>query len=888
MAFSHDGRFLLTGALDSTVRLWSIPSGKHVRDFKGHTREVYSVALSPDGKLAISGGADATVRLWEVATGREIRQFSGHSLYVTSVAFSPDGKRILTGAMDKTVRLFDATTGKELRQIEIGPSDSIYTHVSFSPDGRYFLATYYDRLELWSARTFREIREFVRTADSLTSVFASINGKELVVGSEDNTAQLWDLGTGESVRQFGGPPRSFINDHEFAVALIPNTTHVLTGGKDGILHMWDSRTGTEVARFVGHTDSITSIVVSSNGQQILTGGLDRTARLWDTLDGKEKLHLGPLPGLIMAVAISNDGRTVVTGSTDGVGTVWDIPTGQKRFELNGHDRSGAVTFNENIDPAHDKHRIYERREGGINAICFSPDNALILTGSHDRTARLWDAKTGKEIRVFRGHLAEVTSVAFSPDGKTVLSGSSDSSANLWDVASGQKLRHLEGHTEKVASVAFSPDGKWIFTASADGSLKVWAGKRGKLLATLVSQAGKGWSVITPDGRFDTRNFDSGLPISWVIGDDPYRPLAPEIFMRDYYEPRLLHRLLDCSKDAPQAKDACAKEFPNIRMLQDLNRVQPGVKIVSVKRTRQPDVAAVTVEVSAAKGQFQREGKMVTRATDVYDLRLFRAGQLVGQEPELDSEAEARLKNGAVLTMVELEDWKAARKIKPVTGQVELDARTGKMRRTFTVRLPHGLAGKQIEFTAYAFNENRVKSETARASYTIPNDAGPVRKRAYVITMGMNAYQRQSWDLHFAASDAKRIQEALTKRLAGYEVVPVMLISDCKTAGCPESGNRDIDEDYATKAGLHAVLEKLAGHELSTELTKSLPPGSEKVKKAEPDDLVVLSVSSHGYTSKKGRSTSSRRIPGILRASRSRRCSWRSGYRVMNCRGGCAM
>ena len=191
-----------------------------------------------------------------------------------------------------------------------------------------------------------------------------------------------------------------------------------------------------------------------------------------------------------------------------------------------------------------------------------------------------------------------------------------------------------------------------------------------------------------------------------------------------------------------------------------------------------------------------------------------------------------------MTPEQLHEWQAARQVKGVPGRVPSDAATGNLNRTFTVRLPHGMAGKEIEFTAYAFNEDRVKSETARAT-------------SYLVTMGVNAYENQGWDLHFAANDAMHIQEALRRRLVGYQVVPVSLVSDCRTAGCPENGDRGIGDSHATKDALHAVLDKLAGHELSEKLQKSLPPGAEGFGKAEPDDLVVIFVSSHGYTSREG-------------------------------------
>jgi hypothetical protein len=384
----------------------------------------------------------------------------------------------------------------------------------------------------------------------------------------------------------------------------------------------------------------------------------------------------------------------------------------------------------------------------------------------------------------------------------------------------------------VNSLAFSADGRTLVSGSSDTTIKLWNLTTGHELASLLGIDEGDWLLSDPDGRFDTNNLDQISGLTWVFPDDPLRALPAEIFMRDYYEPQLLPRLL------------AGEQLPKVRPLQDLNRVQPEVKITSVKAGKKPDEAEVGVEVSRTEEQFQRDGKAVTMKTDLYDLRMFRAGQLVGQEPEPKAAVEESLKNGVDLTSEQLQAWRDARWVK-------LDARTGKAKRTFTVRLPHGQAGKEIELTAYAFNEDRVKSETARWSYTVPAYAGPVHKRAYLVTMGVNAYENQKWDLHFAANDAMRIQKALEKRLLGYEVVPVSLISDCRTAGCPGGADRTIGENQATKEALQAVLEKLAGHELSADLKKSLPSGAEGIKKAEPDDLVVMFVSSHGYTSREG-------------------------------------
>jgi WD40 repeat protein len=105
---------------------------------------------------------------------------------------------------------------------------------------------------------------------------------------------------------------------------------------------------------------------------------------------------------------------------------------------------------------------------------FSADGTTVLTASKDDTARLWDAASGKELQVLRGHETGVKSAQFSADGKTVLTASWDQTARLWDAASGNELRALRGHEGPVMSAQFSADGKTVLTASDDHTARLWA------------------------------------------------------------------------------------------------------------------------------------------------------------------------------------------------------------------------------------------------------------------------------------------------------------------------------------------------------------------------------------------------------------------------------
>jgi WD40 repeat protein len=109
----------------------------------------------------------------------------------------------------------------------------------------------------------------------------------------------------------------------------------------------------------------------------------------------------------------------------------------------------------------------------VQSVAFSPDGQLVLTGSVDKTARLWECRTSQVRATLQGHTRSVQSVAFSPDGQLVLTGSADRTARLWECRTGQLRATLQGHTDTVKSVAFSPDGRLVLTSDIRGWTFFW-------------------------------------------------------------------------------------------------------------------------------------------------------------------------------------------------------------------------------------------------------------------------------------------------------------------------------------------------------------------------------------------------------------------------------
>ncbi|MEP4195696.1 MAG: TIR domain-containing protein, partial [Aliishimia sp.] len=172
---------------------WPIlqPVGPEVLRISGHEDWVRSVAFSPDGRRIVSGAHDKTLRIWDTRSGDQLQVLRGHEDLVTSVAFSPDGSRIVSGSDDDTLRIWDARSGAQL-QVLRGHEGSV-TSVAFSPDGRRIVSgSRDDTLRIWDARSGDQMQVLQGHESSVYSVAFSLDGRRIVSGSNDNTLRIWD------------------------------------------------------------------------------------------------------------------------------------------------------------------------------------------------------------------------------------------------------------------------------------------------------------------------------------------------------------------------------------------------------------------------------------------------------------------------------------------------------------------------------------------------------------------------------------------------------------------------------------------------------------------------------------------------------------------------
>jgi len=169
---------------------------------KGHGSNVYGVAFSPDGKQLVSVSADKTVRLWDIEQKKALKTIATQGGAVYSVAFSPDGKQLVTGSADKTVRLFDLASGNEIRRYN-GPEFPVYT-VGFSPDGSMIAAAGVGlgakrKVFLWNIENPAPSKVIEQHRDDIYRVQFNPQGTRLLTAGYSGSVNVWDVGTGKAV-----------------------------------------------------------------------------------------------------------------------------------------------------------------------------------------------------------------------------------------------------------------------------------------------------------------------------------------------------------------------------------------------------------------------------------------------------------------------------------------------------------------------------------------------------------------------------------------------------------------------------------------------------------------------------------------------------------------
>jgi hypothetical protein len=491
---------------------------------------------------------------------------------------------------------------------------------------------------------------------------------------------------------------------------------------------------------------------------------------------------------------------------------------------------------------------FPKTKGFVTNVRFAPDGKTLIVAVNGGL-HFW--KPGDAASRPMDVVALVPQMMVN-DGRTLLvSSGADQSVTRVDLQSGKRLAPLE--LANAVAGGFVPGKPLFWAASYINGIRLWDTRDWREILTTYHFDGRKFLAVTPEGIYDTNLGPDAQQFRWIVPDAPFQSLAPQTFMRDYFEPQLTRRRIDCT-----IARNCADVFKALPPIAALNRVLPSVTILGVVPDATGTKATVTVRVIET---FDPEAKNVKTRSGIYAVRLFRNNRLVAQSPALDYRGpyvdnplanETGNSHDVLAAKVEkiveteperveatlnssVEAWRILNQVRGAENNPNMQ---------FTVDLPTGPGSEQAEFSAYAFNEDRVKSDTARLTFRQPVIPQPRPRRAFVITIGIDAYDEPRLALHFAAGDAKLIATRL-RAIQGY--------TDVRTITLTGERGADGKVTRVTRRSIQLLLSALGAGDpdVAKRAFAELGLDASQLDQTTPDDIVIFSFSGHGWADKKG-------------------------------------
>jgi WD40 repeat protein len=492
--WSPDGKIITTAADDGTIRVWNAETAAELRILPGPQGKLHLATWSPDGQLLAYSGADNSVRLWSPGGSRALD--TGHE--IAALAWSPDGRSLAVAnkiLMSNGVQVWDVASGRVAATI--GDMQTKVNAIAWRPDGKQIAiggADLSGGKVLLSDPSGTQITSVAGTQSEVTSVTWAAKGT-LVVTTDTLRVQVGDSGFLDSdVRIERGLPN-------------PAGTEFALAGENKI-ELWRPGFG-RIGVFSGHSNTITALSWSPDGETLASTSEDRTVRLWHRTQREE---LRTLSG-DNAFSWSPNSKLIASAGNNGV-QLWEAQTGAPAGRLPGCGNSripvawspdglhvacesgdGSIHIRR-VDSGSEVQVLHSDR--GFRAFTWTPGRFLASVGL-DKEVRIWDWASGTEIRHFGLFGQSVTGFGWSPDGR-ILAASVADYVNLWGPQGEYPMRILGSPDSGEASAfAWSPDGKLV--ASAGVTVQVWDTSAGRVLQRIRGTEGSGFKDIawSPDG-----------------------------------------------------------------------------------------------------------------------------------------------------------------------------------------------------------------------------------------------------------------------------------------------------------------------------------------------------------------------------------------------------
>ncbi len=882
ISFSPNGRYVATGSIDRSIKIWEAATGHELRALNGSNTVIKALAFSPNGQLLAASGADGKLRLWDVTTGEEKAVLPGHTKAVSALAFSRDGRWLASGGTDDyTIKIWEVAAQREVRSLS--GSRAWVTALAFSPNAQTLVAGGADgTLKFWDTSAWREERTLNAHRERVRGLVYSANSERLATCGNDGVTHWWDARANQPLKSFTNQTTPII-----AVALAANDTQLLICAADHTIKRFNLANGNELATLSvsenlnryetaafspmgewlaacdgsrnvvvrdatkqadaipleSQVNAVKAVAFSPDGRWFATGNQDTSLTLWETYSGRVVAVLFGNTGSITSLAFTPDSQLLATGSFGDEIKLWDVSSARvvKSWPASSNGVNGLVftpdgqrIFSAGVDGTIKGWEVATGRQlatltghqRDVNALSLSSDGKWLVSAGADQTVRLWETAAGRPARVFN-HTGMLYAVTFSPNNRMVAAGGVAPNVKVWDVASGNEVRSFSNSTAgnqrspRVLSLAFAPDNNLLAVGNDNNEILLWDSATGNARATLIGHAGAVNALqFNSDGQWLASGGEDGSARFWQTATGT---LAATIAG--------LHGGNDWIVATPDGLfDGSPSSWHQIlwRFARDTFNVAPVELFFN--EYFYPELLA---DVLAGKRPPAKE-QISMRDRRQPNIKLS-VVESAGVTSSIATNRTAKIR---------LEVAEAAPDRQHSRGSGAQDMRL--FRNGALVKVWHGdvlkgqaktalecdvtMVAGDNRLTAYAFNRDNIKSADAER-HLIGASSLQRRGTAYVLAVGLNQYSNPNFNLKFAVDDAKDFSAEWLKQQTALNrfvrIEPVLLL-----------------DQQATKANLVAALKRLTGN-TSEALPAGAPPELQRLQRAQPEDAVVVYFAGHG-------------------------------------------